>query len=1103
MRVDQRDILASIKNFDQLIVYLRDEMGWPIEFSDLEELTFDYTPEELGIDEKNAAKIQSIKRLRPLSTRQPWGIFFIKFEPKKLPVVALRRILSKVTLKKRASANSAERTAWSANDLLFISNYGEGNNRTITFAHFSQDDKKRDLPILKVLGWNYEDTALHLDGVATELTSKLAWPTNESNVETWRKQWRLAFTVGHREVITTSKDLSIQLAKLAQNIRNRIKKILTIETKHGPLTTLMKAFKDALIHDLDAEGFADMYAQTIAYGLLSARITNPQSSTVDDLHIQIPVTNPFLKELLEMFLHIGGRRGETGGPRIDFDELGISEIIELLNIAKMDAVIRDFGDRNPLEDPVIHFYELFLTEYDPKKRLQRGVFYTPRPVVSYIVRSVDGLLRSEFGLQDGLADTTTWDEMAKRHKDLIIPDSISPDQVFVQILDPATGTGTFLVETINVIFHTMQVKWRKQGYSEKKIEALWNEYVPKHLLPRLHGYELLMAPYTIAHLKIGLKLFETGYRFSSEERVRIYLTNSLEQASDIGQLKLTEIFDAIANEAQMVNKIKRTQRFTVIIGNPPYANYSANLSPQMRRIVDKYRSYRGNLIRERNQLQFERNIQDDFVKFLSVGEDLILTTNVGILSYITNGTMLASRSLRGMREHLTKNFNILYEINLHGGLNEIITGVTDDENVFEIIQSVAIHAYVRSIHSDSNTIHYADLIGRRNQKYSALLSQTVLTTESLQILPDSENHSFKPQDDDDIGSKQRIDSIFVKFGAGIKTNRDAIVIGFNDDNLIKSVGDYNPQLIVDASSRDHIYSLLYRPFDIRRIFYHKTTVASRSLPTMKHMIAGPNIGLIGSSTWTTPERFSVNISRTMVEMKTGTHDRGTTFFPLYLYKQTFSGKAERMHNFTQEFVSAWSNITKTQFIAESGDLQKTSGPEDVLFWLYGLFHSPEYRQRYRAALSQGFPLILLSSNKKLLRELVRLGGELIDLHLLESQKVMSSRDNFIGDRNLKVEKIVWANETVWIDKAQTAGFKDVPETVWNLRIGGYPVCMKWLKDRKGRLLSKEDRAHYQKIVVSLTETILLMKEIDEVINHHGGWPGAFQKSQEKQLSSGR
>jgi predicted helicase len=320
------------------------------------------------------------------------------------------------------------------------------------------------------------------------------------------------------------------------------------------------------------------------------------------------------------------------------------------------------------------------------------------------------------------------------------------------------------------------------------------------------------------------------------------------------------------------------------------------------------------------------------------------------------------------------------------------------------------------------------------------------------------------------GELRRLDSAFLQFGAGIKTNRDAVVVGFDDKSLIESLREFESKLVADRSCRKLIHPLLYRPFDIRRIFYHEDLVASRSLPTMKHSLAGHNIGLIASSTWTTPERFSVNVSRLMVEMKTGTHDRGTTFFPLYRYEGLLGSKPDQRYNLTEEFVDDWARITRTRFVSIGrGDLESTSGPEDVLFWLYGLFHSPEYRRRYRATLAQGFPIVLLSSKKLLLEGLTRLGCELVALHLLESPRLERPASSFIGPADHPgVEKLSYAR--VWLDKAQTRGFRGVNESVWNFHIGGYPVCEKWLKDRKGRTLSKDEIAHYQKIVMALSET---------------------------------
>ncbi len=1103
MTEEQRLRLRAVKTFAQLISFLRDELDWPIDQGhDEEDLTFDWS-DDLGLKDEERIGIREIKQLRPLETGQPWGIFFVNFEKKHLPIVILRRILNALVLKKRASANRAQQAAWQQHDLLFISAYGQENERQLTFAHFSEPTSDFDpsKATLRVLGWDDDDTSLKLDYVADTLKAKLTWPSDTADLKDWRQRWSEAFELRHREVIDTAADLALRLADLAKRIRNRMLLVLPRESENGELRKLLKGFQAALIHDLNEARFADMYAQTITYGLFSAAVSRTvpgagtavhQGNVVD----MVPVTNPFLREMLSSFLKAGGRRG-----KLDFDELGIQEVVDLLNDPKthMDAVLRDFGNRTRGEDPVIHFYEEFLKAYDRKLKVQRGVFYTPQPVVSYIVRSVHELMQTEFGLADGLADTTTWGEMLRRHPGLKLPPltddpnearTISANEPFVQILDPATGTATFLVEVIDVIYRTLAAKWKQQSLTDAQQRVAWNEYVPKHLLPRLHAFELMMAPYAIAHMKIGLKLAETGYRFGTDERARIYLTNALEPW--LKQLPLIG-FEALAHEAAAVNEVKRHKRFTVVIGNPPYANYSANLSPQARRIVDKYRTFRGVPIRERNQLQFERNIQDDFVKFISIAQDIVRASGVGIVGYITNGTMLASTSLRGLRENLAREFSRLAELNLHGGGNEIIAGAERDENVFEIVQSVAVHVYVRAKSGGSPDVMYADMLGRRADKYATLASQSVATTEWRTVHPDRDNCGFTPQDDDAQGDMRRLDSVFGKFGAGIKTSRDAVVIGFDDSSLLETVRRFDATLVDGKAAHRHICSLLYRPFDIRRIFYHEDAVASRSLPTMKHVVAGPNIGLVCSSTWTTSDRFSVGISRLMVEMKTGTHDRGTTFFPLYRYEGLLGGKEEQVPNLSLEFVKEWCAATKTQFIpVGKGDGAKTTGPEDMLSWLYGLFYSPEYRRRNRAALSQRFPIVLLSEKLELVRALGVIGSELIALHLLESPRLDRPTTEFIGGSHPVVEKISWSRDTVWLDKAQTTGFQGVREDVWNFHIGGYQVCEKWLKDRKGRTLSKDDIAHYHKVVVALSETIRLMAEIDRVIDAHGGWPGAFQ-----------
>jgi len=1150
MATDHRAELREIRTFRSLVRFLRDRMGWPIETDDFEELTFDYTPEELGIDAKNAAKIEEIKRLRPLSATQPWGIFFVKFERKRLPVIALRRILSQVVLKKRATAKAAERAAWAADDLLFVSNYGEGDERQISFAHFSQAEEKHDLPTLKVLGWDDRDTALHLDAVAEQLTGNLAWPVNHEDAEAWRKTWRSAFSLRHREVVTTSRDLSIRLAELARAIRDRIKTALAIETEAGPLTKLMKSFQEALVHDLDADGFADMYAQTIAYGLLSARIADPQSKTADDFAAHMR-TNPFLRELMQTFLKVGGRRGKAGGPGIDFDELGASEIVELLDDANMEAVVRDFGDRNPQEDPVIHFYEDFIKEYDKSLWKGRGVIYTPRPVVSYIVRSVDELLRTEFGLEHGLADTTTWAEMARRNKDLAVPEGVSPDQAFVQILDPATGTGTFLVEAIDLIHRTLAAKWKTQGHGENKIEALWNEYVPKHLLPRLHGYELLMAPYAIAHLKIGLKLYETGYRFGSDERARIYLTNALEPASDVGQMKLEGILPALANEAQAVNEIKRKQRFTVVIGNPPYAGHSLN--NQIAWIVDKVYDYKRGYpdLQKPGQAKW---LQDDYVKFLRFAEWQVERSDQGVVGFITNHAWLDNPTFKGMRQHFLNSFQRLAVLDLHGNANkkEVAPDGSPDKNVFEIKQGVAVSLLRRQPavrREDGVRVDRSDLLGTDALKYAVLLASNVDQLPSARFQPLPPELIFARLD----GARKQEYDVFVGLprimdrngdpAPGIVTTHDEFAISFSRQEQVEKVEALLAtrteaearKLFTLCSQNQWIYSdakkalstgewkralvpILYRPFDFRATVYDRHVAVHRRERVSRHLLAGGNVGLsIPRATEIKRGWEHVFCTNQLIQHHTVSLKEVNYLFPLWLEPEW--PETRRLSNLSPVALRSVSEATGLArldtpegLVAKRasdhwdgrGDLNATFGARDLFDLIYAVLHSESYRLRYADFLKSDFARIPLTPTRDLFRDLARLGGELVALHLMQSPKLDYFITTYTGPRNPEVGRVGWCDDTVWLDAAATKkglaakpgtiGFRGVAEAVWNFHIGGYQVCEKWLKDRKGRRLSKDDLAHYQKIVVALAETIRLMKEIDEIIESHGGWPGAFQSA---------
>ena len=954
----------------------------------------------------------------------------------------------------------------------------------------------------------------------------------------------------HREVITTSKQLSERLAELAGAIRDRIRTALAIETETGPLTSLMKAFQTALVHDLDEAGFADMYAQTIAYGLLSARITDPERPTADDFAAHMR-TNPFLKELMETFLRVGGRCGKAGESGIDFDELGVSEVVELLDRANMEAVVRDFGDRNPREDPVIHFYEHFLGAYDKDQKVSRGVFYTPRPVVSYIVRSVDELLRTEFGLADGLADITTWGEMAERNEGLEIPDDIPSDQAFVQILDPATGTGTFLVEVVGLIHRTMEAKWTAVGHHEKEIQTLWNDYVPTHLLPRLHGYELLMAPYAIAHLKIGLKLYETGYRFENDERARVYLTNALEPAGE-GQLTL-DFLPALAHEAEAVNEIKRKQRFTAIVGNPPYAGHSRN--NQVPWIVDKVHDYKRNYpdLQKPGQAKW---LQDDYVKFLRLAEWQIARSTVGVLGFITNHAWLDNPTFKGMRKHLLESYCRRIVLDLHGNTNKDESALdgSSDENVFEIKQGVSIS--VLSKHSalalDENwNIQRSDLLGSGNFKLDTLLANTAssLTSESFRALPPE--YIFDRRDEDKKSEYEQfssLPSIFSQNGdpaPGIVTTHDEFAVSFAREEQIAKVEallatsdeaearklfrlcsqsqwnyDQAKKELRNGEWREEIVPILYRPFDVRFTVYDRHVAVHRRERVSQQMLQAPNRALISCRQRSVQDIWRQTFSTQQIIESTAISNKTKEInylFPLWLINEW--PDTETRANIDPVAAASVKNATGLTYrdrpAAERtswdgrGDLHAEYGPQDLFDWIYAVLHSTSYRTRYAEFLKTDFARVPLPQLTGLFRSLAIHGRELGDLHLLDSPKLDKLTFSYNGPSNPVVGRVGWSDSTVWLDAGKTiareghratkpgsVGFHDVPEEVWDFHIGGYQVCHKWLKDRKGRTLSDEDIAHYQKIVVALNETIRIMGEIDEVIEEYGGWPGAFRTASE-------
>ena len=1144
--------LSKVNDFPSFVEYLSDELDWPVDLKSFEdrselaeELTYDflYNPEQLGIPKEMLAKVSQLRQMVPLVDNQPWAVFYVEFESKRLPVTVLRRILNLFVEKKRAS--SGDRVTWKMQDLLFVNGHGADEERAMTFAHFSPPETGYTA-VMREFMWNRRET--HLAHTQRYMES-LRWPDEGVSQKEWRAQWRSAFVGSKRKAIKDSRDLAEEMAHFAHEVRQRVSEVLELTRKKtsDPLQQLYVSFKKLLIHDLGENDFADTYAQTMAYGLFAARVAKPEENfRLKNAPDKIPPTNPFLRSLFRQCLGLSS----VGGGRIDIEELGVRRLVELFEALKPEDIIRildEFGSQTG--DPVIHFYEHFLYDYDKEKKVQRGVFYTPQPVVSYIVRSVHKLLQKEFGIEDGLASTITWSEMAARNSGIKIPDGVRPDQPFVLVLDPATGTTTFLVEVIEVIFKHLKAKWAETGKRDlpsisynsvpiKSFAEYWNAYVPNALLPRLYGYELMMAPYTIAHIKLGLKLSEINarldqpdYHFNFEGRAHIYLTNALDSSSDIGQQTLVGIFPALAEEAQAVNNIKRRRRFTVIIGNPPYSLHSANLEPHHRKMIEAYKFIGKERIQERGALQLEKNLNDDYVKFFRLAQVIVEHAGVGLLGLITNHSFLDNPTMRGLRWSLLQTASCIHIIDLHGNTTkqESPPGGSEDKNVFQIKQGVAITLLTRRLSKiETSKIFHYDLWGSQESKDTWLSTHKAFSHPMQPIEPSPDLDMFIPQD---TSLKNEFEAGFSlpiampSHGAGYITARDNLVVDFDREVLIDCIQRFNTSSLDEQKlletfrvsqkkgwnvtrARKQLKQVditrqtiktNYRPFDSRWIFFDSTLVWGRSWPTMKHLAnRQDNISLL--ATRMTKDKWDVFVARTVSSHKAMSAYDTNSVFPLYLNEESelnqISLLKERRVNFDKDFLNAlFARLQSGQ--PKSYDLSNDFTPEDIFYYIYAVLQSPYYRQRYVDFLKTDFPRIPLTGNLDLFRNLIRFGGKLVSLHLVESPKLNDFITTVIGSGDFYVEKVSYSNETVWIDRGLARGIQGVPEDVWNFYIGGYQVCHKWLKDRgpkkgnPGRILTDEDIAHYQKIVVALNETIRLMEEIDEVIEEHGGWPDAF------------
>ena len=868
-------------------------------------------------------------------------------------------------------------------------------------------------------------------------------------------------------------------------------------SKGNDLQNQLAVFKKHLIHDIDRETFADIYAQTVAYGMFAARLHDPTPATFTRREAAelIPAANPFLRRF---FQHIAGYELDQ---RIRW---AVDDLADLFRAADVGELMKDYGKATQRNDPFLHFYETFLGEYNPKLRKSRGVYYTPEPVVNFIVRAVDEILQTEFGIKDGLADTgKTVIEVdvvpsAKKGKT-----GYKKEVHKVQILDPATGTGTFLAA---IVQHIYENKFANQ-------KGVWQGYVHQHLIPRLNGFEVLMASYAMAHTKLEMVLRDSGCELG-DDRLRIFLTNSLEQHHpDTG----TIFAQWLSAEADEANFIKRDTPVMVVIGNPPYAVSSSNKGDWINNLIADYK---------KNLNERKINLDDDYIKFIRYGEHLIEKTGYGILAYISNNSFLDGVTHRQMRKHLLETFDKTYIVDLHGNARKKETAPDGsvDKNVFDIMQGVSINIFIKTATKKNGTlakVFHCDLYGERESKYEFLWSNDLKQTDFKELQPIDPYYFFVPKDFSEMMQYEKgfgVNKLFDNYNSGIQTKSDNLSVHFSQQELKIVINDFI-SLEVDVLKEKYHYKkdssgwnfqsaktdlmrgefeytdMLYRPFDIRKTVFTETSSGFIGRPrkeTMRHMIAGENIGLIFNRNNPVKETALIFSTKHISDLRTWSApgSQGTDYLaPLYLYpdpnteQSELGGHERRKPNLAPDIVKTIAERLGLRFTPEAEDDADTFAPIDLLDYIYAVLHSPAYRERYKEFLKIDFPRVPYPSEKKQFRRLVKLGGELRALHLMESPTL----DNLITGYNQpgdhKVDKPLYQitdhkNRLGAVHINQTQHFSDVSETAWNFYIGGYQPAQKWLKDRKGRTLTSDDIGHYQKIIVALTETARLMREID-------------------------
>lgn len=872
------------------------------------------------------------------------------------------------------------------------------------------------------------------------------------------------------------------------SLRTRIlKDELLLSSKNETLLSLFNTFKETLYKELSYEEFCDSFAQTLTYSLFLAKLNNDTAKEIDLNNAKkfIPKSFPLIRSM-SGFL-------DDSFENLENIKWLLEEIINIINHIDITSIIKELnktGEKDLFnrptilsthKDPYLHFYETFLASYDPKLREVRGVYYTPAPVVIFIINAIDEILKQDFNHKKGLSEALDKN---------------------ITLLDFATGTGTFLLEA-----------FRKALEPISKNSVNYN---PKALIDKFCGFEFLIAPYTIAHLKISQSFKEEfNSPLNDDESLKIALTNTLYSKSiskeQNDQNTLFTLID-LTREFKKAQKIKEEQ-ILIITGNPPYSGASsnkglyedeikisyglepskANLSKEQKKYINLYFQEKTKqntstfkAIYEKHKLENEKNpkwLLDDYVKFIRFAQSKIDSQENGIFAFISNNSFLDNPTFRGMRYSLMQSFDKIYILNLHGDTRkkEKAPDGSKDDNVFDIMQGVSINIFIKQNSKAKNTnIYYHDLYGKRKDKYEFLYENDLNSIKWTLVKNNDPFYLFLPQNNDLLEEYNKgisVKDIFMLSSVGIVSAKDSILISTNTEKLKQQIHDYYNEF-----DKKNIKKIAYRPFDTQKIYYDIKKVERPRIETMEHFLENENIGLICDRGTKLNNINNIFISNKIIDLHLV--GSGSYIYPLYLYPTTRSKKFLKKENpnFNEEnFTSKIENFKESfrTFIDEF--YKEKFSPEDILGYIYAVLFHKIYREKYLDFLKIDFPKIPFTKDKNTFKNLSKLGLKLINLHLLKNDEldfnVGEALFKDIKNKNLKIQKIKYNKDTKELFINESLYFTKVSLEIYEFKIGGYAVLDKYLKSHKEEDI---DHKHFTLIIQTLNETLKIQDEISKI-----------------------